>query len=207
MHPNPVYRGADAARNLAFARERGFGVLTIGGDEGPLAAHIPFLIDEAGERLAAHIVRSNPIWRRLRAGPARALVAVSGPDGYVSPDWYGAPDQVPTWNYVAVHLKGELRLAEEAGLRAHLDALSAAFETRLAPKPAWTAEKMEPGALERMMRMIAPVEMRIDAILGTWKLSQSKSAEMRVGAADGVEQAELGAETAALATLMRAPPV
>jgi transcriptional regulator len=206
MHPNPIYRGADAARNLAFARERGFGVLTIGGEAGPFASHIPFLIDETGGRVAAHIVRSNPIWRRLRAGPARAHIAVSGPDGYVSPDWYGAPDLVPTWNYVAVHLTGELRLADEAGLRAHLAALSATFETRLAPKTPWTPEKMDPEALRRMMRMIAPVEMRVDTIDGTWKLSQNKSDAARTGAADGLEQAGLGAETGALAALMRAPP-
>ncbi|QIE56477.1 FMN-binding negative transcriptional regulator [Pikeienuella piscinae] len=207
MHPNQIYRAADAARNLIFARERGFGVVTIGGDDEPLASHIPFLIDAAGERLEAHIVRSNPIWRRLRAGPARALVAISGPDGYVSPDWYGEPDLMPTWNYVAVHLKGELRLADQAGLRAHLAALSATFETRLAPKAPWTLEKMEPEALQRMMRMIAPVEMRVDAVEGTWKFSQNKSDAARAGAADGVENAGLGAETAALASLMRAPPV
>lgn len=207
MHPNPIYRGANAARNLAFARERGFGVLTIDSDDGPLASHIPFLIDQGGGLLAAHIVRSNPIWRRLRARPARALIAVSGPDGYVSPDWYGEPDLVPTWNYVAVHLKGELRLADEAGLQAHLAALSATFETRLAPKTPWTLEKMHPESLQRMMRMIAPVEMRIDATDGTWKLSQNKSDAARIGAADGLEHAAVGAETGALAALMRAPPV
>lgn len=206
MHPNPVYRGVDAARNLGFARERGFGVLTIAGAEEPLASHIPFVMDDAGGAITAHIVRSNPIWRRLREGPARALIVVSGPDAYISPDWYGDQGQVPTWNYVAVHLRGELRLMEEDALRAQLDALSAEFERRLAPKPVWTADKMEPEALARMMRMVAPVEMRIESVDGTWKLSQNKPEAMRLGAAEGLASSGIGAGIAALAAMMKAPP-
>ena len=117
MHPNPVHRPATPERNLAFARERGFGVLAVAGDEGtggPLLSHIPFLVAEGGGAVHAHLVRANPIARLLAAGERPAVLAVSGPDGYVSPDWYGPePDQVPTWNYVAVHLRGTLRLRPE----------------------------------------------------------------------------------------------
>ena len=67
MHPNPVYRGAEAARNLDFARQEGFGVLTMAGDEGPLVSHLPFVLNDAGDRFGTHIVRSNPIWKTLRA--------------------------------------------------------------------------------------------------------------------------------------------
>lgn len=214
MHPNPAYRGAGDARNLAFARERGFGMLTMAatgsgagaGTGGPLASHIPFVMSADGGTLAAHVVRSNPIWRALRAGPAPALVAVTGPDGYVSPDWYGVEDQVPTWNYVAVHLRGEVRLAPEDGLRAHLDDLSAAFETRLAPKPVWRAEKMDAQALARMMRMIAPVAMTVESVDGTWKLSQNKPDDVRLRASEAVGGSPIGGELAALAALMKAPP-
>lgn len=206
MHPNPVYRGVDAERNLAFARRRGFGALTIAGPDGPLLSHIPFVVAPDGGSLAAHVVRSNPIWRALREGPAKALLAVTGPDGYISPDWYGIPDQVPTWNYVAVHIRGELRLAPEEGLRAHLDALSAEFEARLAPKTPWKTDKMDAEALARMMRMIAPVEMSVESVDGTWKFSQNKTEAARLGAADGVAESRIGAEIAALADLMRAPP-
>lgn len=206
MHPNPIYRGADEARNLAFARRRGFGALTICGPEGPLVAHVPFVMSEDGRELAAHLVKSNPVWRALRDGPAQALLAVTGPDGYVSPDWYGVDDQVPTWNYVAVHLRGALARAPEERLRAHLDALSAEFEARLAPKPVWRADKMDPEALARMMRMIAPVTLGIESVDGTWKLSQNKTDGARLGAASGMESSPVGMELAALADLMRRPP-
>lgn len=206
MHPNPAYRGAEATQNLAFARDRGFGVLTIAGPDGPLASHIPFVIAPDGASVAAHIVRSNPIWRALRDGPQTALVAVSGADGYVSPDWYGMEDQVPTWNYVAVHLRGRLRLLPDEALRPHLDALSEEFERRLAPKPVWKTDKVGDDALARLMRMIAPVEMSVETIDGTWKLGQNKPDAARFGAAAEIEGGGIGAELAMLARLMKEPP-
>jgi transcriptional regulator len=130
MHPNPAFRKTPEAENLAFARARGFGILTVNGAEGPLAAHVPFLINDAGTALDLHLARSNPIARL--SGPAPALFAVSGPDAYISPDWYGphdlVPDQVPTWNYIAVHLRGTLHPLPPEALRPHLDALSAEQE-------------------------------------------------------------------------------
>lgn len=203
MHPNPAYRGVDAARNLDFAREVSFGVLTMAGSDGPLISHLPFVLNEAGDRFGAHIVRSNPIWKALRGGPIDAVMVVSGPHGYISPDWYGVEDQVPTWNYVAVHLRGEVRLLPDEDMRAHADALSGQFEARLAPKPVWLTDKVDADALSRMMRMIAPIEMVISDVQGTWKLAQAKSEAARLGAADGVD----GQGQAALAALMRDPPV
>jgi transcriptional regulator len=202
VHPNPAYRGVDSARNLAFAREVSFGVMMMAGDDGPLVSHLPFALNEAGDRFGAHIVRSNPIWKALRNGPLEAAMIVSGPHGYISPDWYGIEDQVPTWNYVAIHLRGQVRLLEETALRAHVDEMSGQFEARLAPKPIWLTEKVDPDALSRMMRMIAPIEMAISDVQGTWKLAQNKSEEARVGAAAGLE----GQGRPDLAALMRNPP-
>lgn len=202
MHPNPAYRGVDATRNLAFAREVSFGVLTMAGPDGPLVSHLPFVLNEAGDRFGAHIVRSNPIWKALRSGPVEAAMVVSGPHGYISPDWYGAPDQVPTWNYVAVHLRGEVRLLPDEDLRPHVDALSGQFEARLAPKPVWLTDKVDSEALMRMMRMIAPIEMTIRDVQGTWKLAQNKPESARQGAADGLD----AVGNSALAALMRDPP-
>ncbi len=202
MHPNPAFRNVETARNLGFARDEGFGVLTMAGADGPLASHIPFVLNADGGRLGAHIVRSNPIWKALKAGPLQAVMIVSGPHGYISPDWYGVEDQVPTWNYVAVHMRGEVRLLPDEALRPHLDALSGQFEARLAPKPVWLTDKVDPEALARMMRMIAPIEMTVADVQGTWKLAQNKPDEARLGAADGLET--LGEH--ALAALMRDPP-
>ncbi|MFW8593947.1 FMN-binding negative transcriptional regulator [Cribrihabitans neustonicus] len=204
MHPNPVFHDADDAANLAFARERAFGVLAVSGGaaETPMLGHVPFLLSKDGTWAEMHLMRSNPIARGLKT-PRPARLAVSGPDGYISPDWYGLDDQVPTWNYVAVHLSGELELRPQAELRGLLDRQSAFYEARLAPKPAWSAAKMAPEALARMMRMIVPARMRVRAVEGTWKLSQNKPAEVRMRAAASVQDGP-GAGLAELVVLMRA---
>lgn len=202
MHPNPAFRKESETRALDFARARSFGVLTAAGSDGVLAAHIPFVLE--GRMLAAHIVRSNPLARHLRDGAKPALMIVSGPDGYISPDWYGVPDRVPTWNYVAVHLRGSLRLIEEDRLLAHLDRLSANFEERLLPKKPWKTGKMTPDVLEKMLRQIVPVEFDIEHVDSTFKFGQNRGAELMRGAAAGLEAGGTpGSETLALAALMR----
>jgi transcriptional regulator len=206
MHPNPAFRQTPHARNLVFARTRGFGVLTVNGPDGPLAAHIPFHLAEDGLTADLHLARSNAI---VRAGlPAPALLAVAGPDAYVSPDWYGphteVPDQVPTWNYVAVHLRGMLQPLPDDALRPHVDALSAEHEQRLADKTPWTSAKMSDGAMPRMMRMILPFRLHITAVDGTWKLNQNKPAEVRTRAAAALAEGDSGAQ--AIAALMRDLP-
>lgn len=205
MHTNPAFRRTTAAHALAIARDRGFGVLTMAGPDGPLASHVPFLLSEDGASVELHLARSNPILAAL-GRPQPALLAVSGPDGYVSPDWYGIEDQVPTWNYVAVHLRGRLERAPEATLRPHLERLSAAFEARLAGKKPWTLDKMTPEALDRFMRAIAPVAMSVERADATVKLNQNKADAARLAAADAIAGGGIGQELGALSALMRAPP-
>lgn len=202
MHPNPAFRQATSAQNLAFARARSFGLLAVNAAEGPLISHIPFQLAEDCLSLDLHLVRSNPI-ARLLATPQPATLAITGPEGYVSPDWYGLEDQVPTWNYVAVHLRGTLSLLPEDELRPLIDRLSAQFESRLAPKAPWTSSKMPPATMDRLMRMIVPCRMTVDEVQGTWKLAQNKPEAARLAAADGLESAALAPEAAALAALMR----
>ncbi len=190
MHPNKAFRRATPEENLSFAAERGFGVMTLAGPEGPLASHIPFVLSPDRKTFGAHLVRSNPILKRLDR-PQPALMVVSGPDAYVSPDWYGVDDQVPTWNYVAVHLRGTLKALPASQLRFHLQALSGLFEQRLAPKPVWKLDKVNPDALAKLEKMIVPVEFAIDSTEGTWKLSQNKPQSARLEAADFIGNPEL----------------
>ena len=206
MHPNPAFRQDPRDKNLAFARARGFGILTLNGAEGPLAAHIPFLLNKDASFAELHLARSNPIARATL--PAPALIAVSGPDAYISPDWYGphseVPDQVPTWNYVAVHLRGTLEPLPDDALHPHVDALSAAHEARIAGKRPWTSAKMSEGALPRMLRMILPFRFRVASVEGTWKLNQNKPPEVRARAAEALSHGNAAAQE--IASLIRSLP-
>lgn len=201
MHPNPAYRKVARETNLALARDRSFGTLAVNADEGPLLSHVPFLLSEDGATVGLHLVRSNPI---ARLGPTAAVIAVAGPDAYVSPDWYGIEDQVPTWNYVAVHLRGTLAPLPDEDLPVLLDRQSEAYEDRLLPKPQWTTGKLSEETRSRLLRMIRPFRLTIHAVDGTWKFSQNKPDAARIAAAGHVSGESFGAETAALADLMRA---
>ncbi|MEM8657872.1 MAG: FMN-binding negative transcriptional regulator, partial [Pseudomonadota bacterium] len=50
MHPNAAFRKPTRDQNIAFARERAFGVLTLAGPDGPLASHVPFVLSPDGTR-------------------------------------------------------------------------------------------------------------------------------------------------------------
>ncbi len=201
MHPNPQFRQAGAAENLAFAETRAFGTLAVNAPGGPLLAHVPYIVGRDPLHIDLHLVRSNPIVAALDR-PAPAVMSVTGPDGYISPDWYDMAEQVPTWNYVAVHLRGQLERRPDSTLRDLLERQSALFEARLAPKPPWMPAKMTPDTLNRMMRAIVPCRLLVSTVDGTWKLGQNKPAAARTAAAAALDTG-FGAGLASLARLMR----
>lgn len=202
MHPNPVFHDAQRAQNVAFAQERGFGALAAVVDGAPLVSHVPFLLNADGTLAELHLVRSNPIARAAKT-PVQVRLAVSGPDSYISPDWYGVADQVPTWNYVAVHLTGTLTLCPQDTLHDLLDRQSAVYEERLLPKPPWKTQKMTPEVMHKMMRMIVPCQIEISGVDGTWKLGQNKPDEVRARAAEEAQAHGFGSEAHLLAALMQ----
>jgi transcriptional regulator len=176
MYTPPPFR-PDRAASLAFAGARGFGTVCAWDGQKPIASSLPFLLgyaDDGTPRLAFHVARNNPLVK-IADGAASWLMVVTGADAYVSPDWYASPDQVPTWLYKAVHLTGAVRLLPDGELGPHLDALSARFESWLAPKPPWTSSKMTAGRLEAMKKAIVGLVMSVDEVEGSFKLNQHKS--------------------------------
>lgn len=199
MHPQPAFHVTDPEPLGALVAERGL-ALIVGTDLGrPRVAHAPVLL--ADGRLRFHLSRANPLVAALAAAP-HALAVVTGPETYVSPDWYGMADQVPTWNYLSAEIEGPVRSLEEDEAAALLDHLSAAFEARLAPKPPWTRAKMSPGRFEAMLRGIVAYEMSVERLEGVRKLSQNKPEAAQAQLAEALDAR--GDETAAaLARLMR----
>jgi transcriptional regulator len=182
MHPNPKFHIRSREEMAALVRGEGFGTLTAPTEAGLRAVHVPVLL--RGDRLRFHISRRNALHAALAAG-CDALFVASGPHAYVSPDWYGMDDRVPTWSYVAVELNGPVRPLDAAGLVALLDEMSAEQEARLAPKPAWTRARMRPDLSAGLLNAISGFEMIATEWRGTAKIDQDKPAgvRLRVGAA------------------------
>jgi transcriptional regulator len=185
MHPNSAFRWEDRDALRAFAEEIGFGMILATTPDGPRVAHAPFVfLDE--DRIGFHLARGNGIAKHLHGG--EALMVVNGPDAYISPDWYGLDhNQVPTWNYLALELQGAVTRMDRDALVAQVEALSAAQEARLSPKPAWTRDKMDESIFDKMLGAIIGFELRITAWRGTAKLGQNKPVEARAGAAAALD--------------------
>jgi transcriptional regulator len=186
MHPNAAFRWEDPDTLRLFAQDIGFGMLFMATAEGPRVAHLPFVF-LAEDRIGFHIARTNAMTKYLDG--AEALFVVNGPDGYISPDWYGMDNQVPTWNYCAIEMQGHMRQMTEAELIAQSDALSHLQESKLAPKPLWNRSKMAEGHFEKMLRGILGFTMDITAWRSTSKLGQNKPDAARNASADAAEQA------------------
>jgi len=184
MHPNAAFRWEDREAMRALVTELGFGALFCGTPDGPRVAHVPVVwLDET--TIGLHLARGNGIVRHLDG--ATALFVAQGPDGYISPDWYGLDDdQVPTWNYVAVELEGTMRRMEHDALVAQVDQLVAEQEGRLDKTP-WSRGKMDPAIFTRMTGAIVGFRLEITAWRGTCKLGQNKPEAARLAAADGAE--------------------
>lgn len=197
MHPDPKFRPQQDDLPALFVREIAFAGLFADTPDGPRVAHAPVVLSDDARTLRFHLSRGNGLTKHLDG--AKALAVVQGPDAYVSASWYAAPDQVPTWNYVAIEMEGSLRKLDDTELVAQLDALSAQHEARVGADPPWTRDKMSPASFSRMTGAITGFEMRIVAWRSTLKLSQNKSPAERERVAAGIEASGHGA----LAHLMR----
>src|SRR5438093_8602713 len=116
----PHFKEDDVARLHEAIRESRLATLVTYGPEGLIASHIPMLLDTAPEpygRLIGHVSRANVQWHAF-AADVPALAIFLGPEAYVSPSWYATKRQtgkvVPTWNYVAIHVYGTLRVFHDS---------------------------------------------------------------------------------------------
>lgn len=176
-------------RALAFAAQRGFGVIVAADGRGPRASHVPFVILRRDGRaiVQLHFTARNPL-AELADGTRRFLLIVAGDDAYVSNDWYVSRDNVSTWLYEAVHLSGVAHRRELDDNRAHGDELLAVSEARL-PKQPWDLEQMESVKRGAMLAAIRVVDIVIDEIEGQLKLNQHKSDEDHVAVANRLARA------------------
>jgi transcriptional regulator len=187
MHPDPAFRWEDRVAMRALVSELSLGALFCATPDGPRVAHVPVVWND-DDTLAFHVSRGNGIARHLDG--ATGLFVVQGPDGYISPDWYGlGADQVPTWNYVAVELEGRITPTGHDALVEQVDRVTAEHEQRLTPKAPWTRDKMDPARFDAMTRGILGFTLTVQAWRGTLKLGQNKPDAARLAAADGVEAA------------------
>lgn len=190
------------------------GALVLRGPAGFDANHLPFLFDApaAGEggdddgrdggedggvgggkgRLLAHVARNNPLWREAKDGD-EALVIFRGPDAYVSPNWYPTKHEahrsVPTWNYQVVHAHGTIRIHDdEPFVRGVVARLTREHETRAGQDPPWKMTDSARDYIDQQLRAIVGIEVRVDRLVGKFKLSQNREERDRVSVATELDR-------------------
>lgn len=159
-----------------FIRENSFAILVSVKDGLPIGTHIPLHLEKNAEGAAVlmgHVSRGNEQKYTLMDG-AKVLAIFPGPHAYVSPRWY-TKMMVPTWNYVAVHIYGTVRIVEGEELRAALSRLIDAYEQRM-PKPVTIGEIPEKEVSDDL-RGIVGFEIKIDELQAAYKLSQNRDDE------------------------------
>lgn len=108
MYIPDIFAAVDEKELIEFMREFNFGVLITAENEIPYATHLPFVTEVRGEKIyvLGHLAKANPHWRQF--GDKDVLLIFQGPHAYVSPMLYEGLENVPTWNYLAVHASGKL---------------------------------------------------------------------------------------------------
>jgi transcriptional regulator len=193
-NPDP-FRESDPAKLRAFIREHPFATLVSGAEAGPFVSHIPLYLAAGGESLVGHVARGNGHWRL--AG-AESVAIFHGPHAYISASWYEAPGVVPTWNYLAVHVRGTLAALEADETRAVLDLMIAGHE----PDPEAFRANLGDAAGAGLERGIVGIKLTIASWEGKWKLSQNKDAGTRARLSDRLAE-QPGDDAQRIAGLMR----
>lgn len=141
------------------------------------ASHLPLLLDrESGEhgQLTGHFAKANPHWKNLDG--QNVLAIFHGSHAYVSPTWYGEQNVVPTWNYVAVHARGTLKIEHDRDRL--LDIVRQSVEVYEAAMPTpWQLDSAEPSFIDKLLDAIVGFTIEIEQLQGKWKLNQNHSPE------------------------------
>lgn len=163
------------ATAIAFMRANPFAILVSATNDGPFATHLPVVIRENGERLIlrGHVAKANPHWRYMEQ-QSWCLMIFHGPHAYISPKNYAAQENVPTWNYGAVHAYGNGRIySAHEDLLEMLHDLIPTFEA--AYEQQW--ESLSQQYRERMLNHIVGFEIEVTKLEGKFKLSQNRTKE------------------------------
>ena len=191
MYCPAAFRQDDLPTLHAQLRSSGLAIVTSRGAQGLQASHLPLLLaPEEGEfgTLYGHFARANPHWRDLASG-AEALVVFSGADAYVHPGWYPAKAEhgkvVPTWNYIAVHARGQAEVFDEPERLLQLVSRLSDRHEQGRAQP-WAVEDAPRDYIDAMLRAIIGFALPIRRLEGKWKLSQNRSEADQAGVCAGL---------------------
>ncbi len=183
MTPTPAFRYDDKHEALAFVAAHPFATVAVNGEQGPVTALVPLVLSEDGQTLLGHVARINPFWEAANDG-GKAVAVFRGGDAYVSPSNYPSKTEhervVPTWNYMAVEIRGDITIETDANaMMPYITALTEKMEShRDLP---WQVSDAPDDYIAKLSRAIVGFKLTTEGITYVKKLSQNKSEDDKQG--------------------------
>lgn len=161
----------DQQEAIAFMQRYSFATIVSVKDGLPVATHLPFLVRQDGDKviLSAHFAKANP--QAADIIDKSALVIFTEPHAYISTKNYEKEQNVPTWNYLAVHAYGKCVLLDEESKAALLKETIRYYEADYLKQ--W--DRLPEDYKQKMMKGIVAFEMVVDDLQAKAKLSQNRS--------------------------------
>ncbi len=188
MYNSPAFIEGRPEVLHGLIRENPLGSLVSSHDGNIECSHIPMILDTVNNVLRAHVARANQHWTRL-AG-SNVLVVFHGPEHYITPSWYPSKRAhgkvVPTWNYIVVHVRGEVRVVDQTEfLLRNVAELTTQNEGTFSEP--WSVTDAPADFINGLTRSIVGLEIAITGLEGKWKISQNRSAEDIAGVKQGLQ--------------------
>lgn len=176
----------DQQEAISFMQRYSFATIISVKDGVPVATHLPFLVKQVVDKviLSAHFAKANP--QAADIIDNKALVIFTEPHAYISTKNYEKEQNVPTWNYLAVHAYGKCALLDEEGKAALLKETIQYFEADYLKQ--W--DGLPDDYKQKMMKGIVAFEMVVDDLQAKAKLSQNRSTIEQQNIINSLDKAE-----------------
>ncbi|MFS0689923.1 FMN-binding negative transcriptional regulator [Sporosarcina sp. 179-K 8C2 HS] len=173
MYIPKYFKVTDVNEILSFVQENSFGTIVTTKKGKPVATHLPFGFTKHEEDLyiTGHMAYGNPQWRTFEETDD-VLVMFQGPHAYISSSWY-SHENVPTWNYQAVHMYGKASIQTREELIKDLTAMLEKYEGIRENPVLW--ETLSPKFLESELKGIVGFKIKVEEIQAAYKLSQNRN--------------------------------
>lgn len=167
------FKVSDIKEIRDFIQHNSFGTLITTRKGKPIATHLPLQLvkKEDAYYVTGHMAYGNPQWRTFEEAET-VLVTFQGPHAYISSSWY-EQENVPTWNYQAVHLYGPARLLSFEELKQDLSMLLEKYEKHREEPVLW--DKLSSSMLEKELKGIVGFQIEVQEIQAAYKLSQNRN--------------------------------
>jgi len=175
MYDLPYFKEENQEVVLQFMREHPFVFLTgVDEESKPVATQVPVFIDEKAGKLflTGHIMRNTDHHKAFEQN-ANVLAVFTSPHVYVSGTWYNDPHQASTWNYMSVHVKGNIRFGNGDDLVAILKRLTLHYENNNTASTT-IFDNLPSEYTVLLMKAIVAFEVEITSIENVFKLSQNR---------------------------------